>query len=245
MKSKQSGSSFVPAIVAAAYLLLCCKSPLVAYDDKSIPPPDGAVLVFEEDWAAGRIDPAKWYLLRKRWGSGNNGVVPENVAIVPDVVFGQHKNVLVCRGHGDDYDGPVKGWQGDTRRVGGVIVSKPFFASGQFEVVMKIGQTAPAPQGPDNPARPIGMIPAIWTYAYRWVAVDKDKAHDFSADMPLYNPHMNHHGWAANEYWSEPESSASIASVRVWQCNDPGDVRGILVDDIDNNMDIQGTPNKK
>ncbi len=49
--------------------------------------------------------------------------------------------------------------------------------------------------------------------------------------------------WAGKAPWAE--SSASIASVRVWQCNDPGDVRGILVDDIDNNMDIQGTPNKK
>lgn len=352
---------------------------------KSVDALKGAKLVFEEDWGEGRIDSEKWYLLRKRWGQGNNGVVPENFRVEKDMVFGQSKNVVVCYGHGDEYEGQVVGWQGNRQRVGGVIVSKPFFASGQFEVVMKIGQTDRNSESPDNPSRPIGMIPAIWTYAYRWVSVDKNIAHDFKAETSLYNPHMNRHGWGVNEYWSEldfpefgknqklevglyntflnanhqsrefptavaidgkyhifttvwrthllpfegirddqvvkysgyfwvqdksisfdryrgnplkklgqnryalymgksathyidgvqvgqntryvpsmaaqlnigvwfpewagkapwSESSISIASVKVWQLYDEGDVRGILVEDIDNNMDKQGMPIKK
>lgn len=41
--------------------------------------------------------------------------------------------------------------------------------------------------------------------------------------------------WAGKAPWSE--SSISIASVKVWQFDDAGDVRGILVDDISSNID--------
>src|SRR3712207_1765267 len=103
-----------------------------------VPPlPAEARLAFEEDWAGGAIHPAKWYRLRKRWGEGNHGVVPENVRIEPDTVGGKRKNVLVCEAHGDQYGGPVVGERGRKTRVGGVIVSRPYFASGRFEVVMK------------------------------------------------------------------------------------------------------------
>src|SRR5688572_20773943 len=102
------------------------------------PLPPSAKLAFTEDWADGKIDPAKWYLLRKRWGEGNRGVVPENVSIARDIVAGAERNVLVCEAHGDQYDGPVVGEGGIKTRVGGVIVSKPYFASGRFEVVMKL-----------------------------------------------------------------------------------------------------------
>lgn len=144
--------------------------------------PKGAKLVLQEDWSSGKVDPNKWYILRKRWGKGNHGVVPQNVFIEKDEVNGASKNVLICRGHGDLYEGPIKGWEGNTTRVGGTIVSKDFFASGRFEVVMKIG----SPQVP----RPIGMVPAIWTYASQGVKAGENGVDHFDQKKPLYNPQM-------------------------------------------------------
>ncbi len=166
--------------------------------------PASAKLAFVEDWSSGQIDPTKWYMLRKKWGAGNHGVVPENVFLAKDTVDGKEQHVLVCRGHGDQYQGAIVGLHGNAQRVGGVIVSKPYFASGRFEVVMKIGKTSHTAGNPKDPRRPIGMIPAIWTYAYRWVQAGKQSdPHAFSKDNPMYNPHLNHRGWKSNEYWSE------------------------------------------
>jgi hypothetical protein len=170
----------------------------------ALPPlPKTARLALEEDWSSGQIDPAKWYLLRKKWDGGNNGVVPENVRIDRDVVGGVERNVLVCTAHGDQYDGPVTGQGGRKPRVGGVIVTKPFFASGRFEIVMKIGSVTPHAGGPADPRRPKGCIPAVWTYAYRWVAAPRGRRDEFTPDAPLYNPLMRTGNRGANAYWSE------------------------------------------
>lgn len=169
-----------------------------------IPPlPQSARLAFEEDWSTGQIDPEKWYRLRKKWGDGNHGVVPENVFLTEDEVQGKRRNVLVCRAHGDQYEGPIIGLWGKRERVGGVIVSKPFFASGRFQVTMKVGDTENDAQGPTHPAHPSGSVPAIWTYAYRWVEGDPEAKDRFTPKNRLYNPHMPAYGLAANEYWSE------------------------------------------
>jgi hypothetical protein len=167
------------------------------------PVPETARLVIDEDWSNGRIDPEKWYVLRKQWGAGNHGVVPENVRIEQDTVHGRRQNVLVCTARGDRYTGPVKGLGGNSTRVGGVIVSKPFLASGRYEVVMKIGSAHPHAGGPANPAHPRGTVPAIWTYGYRFVQVDRALQDQFVPDTPLYNPHMKAYGMGANEYVSE------------------------------------------
>ena len=56
---------------------------------RDLPPlPTGAKLVLEEDWSEGRIDPARWYLPRKKWGQGNHGVSPENVRIEREMIAG-------------------------------------------------------------------------------------------------------------------------------------------------------------
>ncbi|MCP5537204.1 MAG: glycoside hydrolase family 16 protein [Akkermansiaceae bacterium] len=159
--------------------------------------PTTAKLVFEEDWSTGRINPDKWYALHKRWGKGNHGVVRKNVFIAQDMVNGKKQNVLVCRGHGDEYKGDVVGWNGKGTRVGGVLATKKFFASGRYEVVMKIGSTDISPNGPKDPKRPIGMVPAIWTYSYKWVGAGKGSPKSFNRAKPMFNPHMR------NEYWSE------------------------------------------
>lgn len=121
------------------------------------PLPADAKPALDETWE--RIDPARWYRPRKRWGQGNNGVLPENVRV--------ENGVLVCEAHGDQYDGAAAGIEGNKDRVGGVIVSKQFFASGRFEVAIRIGSTSLRPGGPADPKRPVGAVPAIWTYAFR------------------------------------------------------------------------------
>jgi hypothetical protein len=167
--------------------------------------PKGARLAFEEDWSGGRIDPVKWYALRKKWGEGNNGVVPENVAIARDVVDGgKERNVLVCTAHGDEYDGPVIGLGARKTRVGGVLVSKAAFASGRFEIVVKVGAKRAYDGGPADPTRPAGAIPAIWTYGYRYARAGGGSRDDFQKDDPLYNPLMRvGRGGGTCMYWSE------------------------------------------
>lgn len=180
--------------------LTCFLNPLSAQEQ--VPPlPEGARLVLEEDWSGGRIAPGRWYVPRNKWGHGNHGVVPENVQIRPDIVDGEEKNVLICIAHGDQYEGPVVGLGGNADRVGGLVVSQEYFASGRFEVRMKIGSSEAYDGGPHDPLRPAGCIPAVWTYGYRYVTGrSKD---EFDTDFPLYNPHMPAYGGAANEYWSE------------------------------------------
>lgn len=167
------------------------------------PMPEQARLVLEEDCSTGRIDTDRWYTPRKKWGNGNHGVTPENVGIARDTVAGREQNVLVLEAHGDQYDGPVVGYEGNKTRVGGMIVSKEFFASGRFEVVMKIGSRQAHAGGPADPTRPKGAVPAIWTYGYRYVKVPDERMHEFIPETPLYNPHMPRYGGGANEYWSE------------------------------------------
>jgi hypothetical protein len=169
-------------------------------DEVALPPlPSGARLVFQENWSADHVDLSKWYRLRKKWGQGNNGVAPDNVAIGRDTVKGREQNVLVCQAHGDEYQGAITGSGGEKTRVGGVIVTKQFFASGRCEVVMKVG----APDGENAPAQPRGAVPAIWIYAYRLAGIAAEKQTAFNVDAPLYNPNLKVSGSPATEYWSE------------------------------------------
>ena len=49
--------------------------------------------------------------------------------------------------------------------------------------------------------------------------------------------------WGGEAPWAE--SFISVASVKVWEYNDPGDVHGILTEDIPSNMNEQGIPLKR
>lgn len=166
------------------------------WTNAEVPPlPDKATLELDEDWSSGEIDPARWYPLRKKWGKGNHGVVPENVTLTTDTVSGSEKTVLSCTARGDHYTGPVSGEWGKHTRVGGVLVSRQHFASGRFQVVMKIGT-------PQNPAPP-GIVPAIWTYGYKAVSVPPDLADGFTETAPLYHPRLQQWGKGKAFYWSE------------------------------------------
>ena len=136
-------------------------------------------------------------IIWKKWGKGNNGVSQDNVFISKDIVNGSKKNVLICEGHGDNYDGSVPGWNGHKSRVGGVIVSKDFFASGKYEDVMKIGGTSNNPNDTKPYNNPIGMVSAIWTYSYKWVDSGEKPTSKFDRSNPMYNPFLK------NEYLSE------------------------------------------
>lgn len=148
--------------------------------------------VFVEDWASGSVDSNRWYALRKKWGRGNHGVVPENVRVGEDRVGDQVRPVLICTAHGDRYDGPVVGKGKRKTRVGGVLVTQEHFASGRFEVVMKIPRPLPR-----------GAVPAIWTYGYASQKGDAARANEFQVDRPLYNPRLREHGTGVAFYLSE------------------------------------------
>lgn len=128
-------------------------------------------------------------------GTRQLGVVPENVIIEVDTVAWKKQHVLRCFANGDQYDGAVTGQWNKKTRVGGVIVSKQHFASGRFEVVMKMGT-------PENP-RPAGMVPAIWTYGYRMVKIETDTPDASHATEPLYHPFLQEWGPGQAFYWSE------------------------------------------
>ena len=179
--------------LATISLLLCLAPPLAAEPVPALP--KQAKLSLDEDWSSGKIAPERWYALRKQWGQGNAGVVPENVAIVTDEVDGKSKHVLRCTANGDLYEGEVTGQWNKKKRVGGVLVSRQHFASGRFEVVMKVGD-------PENP-RPAGMVPAIWTYGYRLERVAPELSDDFNAKQPLYHPYLQEWGKGMCFYWSE------------------------------------------
>lgn len=184
-------------------LALVFSTALCQADEGPPRPRQGERLALSENWAKGAIDPQRWYTPRKKWGQGNHGVVPENVRVDTDRIAGRAQHVLVCKAHGDEYRGDIVGLHGQPTRVGGLIVSKAWFASGRFEVVMKVGSTEPIPNGPADPRLPKGAVPAIWTYGYRYVEVDRKQKDIFVAERPLYNPLMPKYGIGANEYWSE------------------------------------------
>jgi hypothetical protein len=46
--------------------------------------------------------------------------------------------------------------------------------------------------------------------------------------------------WAGEADWKV--SSIQIASVKVWQYGDPGDVLNFLTDDIEDNFKVDGSP---
>jgi hypothetical protein len=127
----------------AAFLLVVCLG-----DDPIPPLPKDATLALDETWASGRIDPERWYRPRRRWGQGNHGVIPENVRV--------EQGTVVCEAHGDLYGGPRVGFDGQKDRVGGVLVSKEFYASGRFQISVRLGTPLPK-----------GAVPAVWTYAFR------------------------------------------------------------------------------
>jgi hypothetical protein len=109
------------------------------------------------------LDPAKWEKMNQLWGQSANvayqhgGVIPENVYI-----RGGH---AVMRALGDQYTGTLRGPQGHSKRLGGVLKSVKRFASGRYEFKMRILQA------PD-----MGVVSAAWNFWYKEITETADPA---------------------------------------------------------------------
>ncbi|MDF2987909.1 MAG: hypothetical protein K0R50_3419 [Eubacterium sp.] len=120
--------------------------------------------IFYDDFDGNTLNTDKWLVAKKNWGgyekdnegniisNYNGGVVPENVSL--------ENGVLKLEAHGNNYTGDVKGVyrsgreRADNIRVGASIATKDYYASGRYEVNMKI---------PDE----LGACSAIWSFNYR------------------------------------------------------------------------------
>lgn len=106
-------------------------------------------LDFYDDFQSGLSD--AWLIAEKQWGGDNGGVVHQNISVTNGSLF--------LWGNGDRYTGDVYGVNHDGHpvdrktRVGAAIATSNYFASGRYEVRMKL------------PAQ-IGSCSAIWTFHY-------------------------------------------------------------------------------
>ena len=199
------GTDIYPSLPGMSFrpLHLCLLLPLLPIHAELPPLKEGAVLALDETWSSG-IDPSKWYVMRRHWGNGHHGVVPENVHVeLESIADGGKQPVLICEAHGEKYDGPVKGLWNRGDRVGGVIASKAFFASGRFEVSMRVGGAVKAEDGPEDPTHPIGSIPAIWVFAGWNTRVKPELSDGYVEENPLYQPYLQEYGRGNAYYWSE------------------------------------------
>ena len=100
------------------------------------------------------LDETKWEKLNQVWGVSSvsayihGGVIKEN-AFTRD-------GKAVLRALGDTYSGSLRGANGQAKRLGGVIKTKQRFASGKYEVRMKVLQAAD-----------MGVLSAAWTFFYK------------------------------------------------------------------------------
>lgn len=165
---------------------------------------------FHEDWSQG-ISPQRWFLLHKVWGQGNHGVSSQLVSIEQDNVNGITKNVLVLTTQGDLTKSSIMGVKKTSsgyvpadspKRVGAAIATVDYFASGIYEVTMKIGRPKSNPQ-----SAPVGLCPAIWTFHYEehYAKSSDSTGSQLNPNDPLYQPRFKE-GDATNGYYSTVNS---------------------------------------
>jgi beta-glucanase (GH16 family) len=115
---------------------------------------------FYDNFSSGTLDSAKWLIAEKAWGRENGGVIAENVSLKYNE--GLDKYTLILKGQGDKYTGDVKGVDRygnrieQKTRVGAAIATKDYYASGKYEVRLKLPQN-------------IGACTALWTFHYEEV----------------------------------------------------------------------------
>lgn len=111
----------------------------------------------------GPIDDTKWGKMNRLWGQSANplhqhgGVIPQNVYT--------KSGYAIMRALGDQYTGTLRGPQGHSKRLGGVLTSKQRFASGRYEFKMRVLQA------PD-----MGVLSAAWTFWYKEITPASDSA---------------------------------------------------------------------
>ena len=150
---------------------------------------------FFDDFSSGKLDSGKWLIAEKSWGRNNGGVVPENVSIKYDSELG--KNVLCLEAHGDFYNGSVPGVDKYTNRidkktrVGAAVATSKYYASGIYEVRMKVPKS-------------LGACSALWTFHY-------EEAYE---GTPLYNQLSDIGGVTKSDFSKIGLSSGEID--RLW-----------------------------
>jgi hypothetical protein len=103
------------------------------------------------------LDNNKWEALNQVWGQPANvayqhgGVISENVST--------KIGYAVLLSLGDQYTGPARGENGFSKRLGAVIKTKQRFASGRFEVKMKVVQ-----------ASNVGVLSTAWLFWYKEIS---------------------------------------------------------------------------
>ena len=102
----------------------------------------------------GPLDEAKWTKVHRVWGQPANALHQHGGVISQNVSTRDGHAVLTALG--DNYTGNLRGVNGFAKRIGGVIQSKQRFASGRYEVKMRILQN------PDQ-----GVLSAAWTFFYK------------------------------------------------------------------------------
>jgi beta-glucanase (GH16 family) len=133
--------------MVAAFCLSACQQPV------TLPAEVIQMQIFEDKFAGAELDANRWLVAYRQWGGAdaNGGVVPENVRVAD--------GKLIIAAHGDQYVGPAKGinrdhsLRADGKRVGGAIATRAYFASGRYEVRMKV-----VPK--------FGTVSALWTLQY-------------------------------------------------------------------------------
>ena len=109
---------------------------------------------FTDEFEDETLDVNKWLVSATAWGGDNGGLAAANVSLVTDVEpSGKVRKCVRLESHGDLYEGNVKGSGGVVKRVGAGIVTRPYFASGEYEVVAKIENT-------------LGVCRAFWSFSY-------------------------------------------------------------------------------
>ncbi len=129
-----------------------------------------------DDFEGETLDARKWLIARTQWGgkNANGGVVPDNIHLKP--------GRLIIEGLGDKYIGPVRGVRriggkispiGDGRRTGACLVTRDCYASGRYEVRMKVPQN-------------LGVCTALWTFNYNEVDKDHEEYIANKGQGPIY-----------------------------------------------------------
>jgi beta-glucanase (GH16 family) len=112
-------------------------------------------ILFQDNFGGAAINETNWHLGLHQWGSNNQGVVPENLALRQVTNNnGDLISVLETTAHGDLYTGDVKGIlttntsypmgdprrytrQADGKRTGGLLWTNKRFGPARYEVRMK------------------------------------------------------------------------------------------------------------
>lgn len=146
---------------------------------------------FHEDWSNGKCK-NQWLAYQKNWGKENNGCVPEVIHIEKDIVDGKRKKVVVITTQGNLTRSTINGVKtvdegyekvNSSHKVGGVITTLNNFASGSYEIIMKIGHTS------DNQI-PAGLSPFIMLFHYEEheAGPNNPRGEKLNPFDPIYQP---------------------------------------------------------